>query len=230
MIERRTAIYKALKSSSAFYIFEGDTEGIYSDLKASLINIYKINDFENNVDIRNYLGDEMDVEITKKLVFEIGLKPYANKKIIIINNFQKLKEICQNILLKCLEELPEDTLVFGISLDTVGVLDTIKSRAYNLYLGQSETLKIDERTLIEMGSKEIIQMFTKKFNDDDIIAILNSTFLKSENLLKNQELLESIGTNLRVHEFANECYRRISSNCSKALSYDLLLFRILEEK
>lgn len=226
MIDSKNLISKALNYS--FILIEGNQEKSYEETKLCVSDKFSIDNFDTNIDIRTYTGDSIDVELIKKIISEIGLKPFGNKKIIIINNFQLLKEICQNMLLKCLEELPKDTLVIGITKDTIGILDTIKSRAYNVFIGNFNRETGEEKTLVDFNNREIINILTK-VDEDQLNTLLNNTLLKIEDNIKSNSSI-NIGKNLRVNELSDQCYKRIVGNCNKSLSYDLLLFRILEEK
>lgn len=227
MIDSKNLISKALNYS--FILIEGNQEKNYEDTKFCVRDKFSIDNFDTNIDIRTYTGDIIDVELTKKIISEIGLKPFGNKKIIIINNFQLLKELCQNMLLKCLEELPKDTLVIGIAKDTIGILDTIKSRAYNVFIGDFNRETDEKKTLVDFNNREIINILTSKVDEEQLNTLLNNTLLKIEDNIKSNSSI-NIGKNLRVNELSDQCYKRIVGNCNKSLSYDLLLFRILEEK
>jgi hypothetical protein len=71
----------------------------------------------------------ISIDEVREATSRINLKPYkAKKKVLIINQAYKMTEQAQNAFLKTLEEPPKDTVIFLLSKEVIGLLDTLKSR------------------------------------------------------------------------------------------------------
>lgn len=219
-----------LDSNASFFLIESDFETIEGELVGSLSRKFKIDDFYNNIDVRIFDSKELQISDIKQIVFEMGLKPFFNKKIIIFKNFEKVGELAQNAMLKSIEELPSDTIIISICNDTIGILDTIKSRAYSIYLNRELSAK-ESKSLRSLSTQEILKIFEDKLEKNDILEILEN-FMASEFILmkdavnNNKNVKDIININTKL----NKCYNYINSNCNRNLCTDLLLYRILEEK
>ncbi|MGL5256835.1 MAG: hypothetical protein ACRC76_07330 [Proteocatella sp.] len=219
-----------LDSNASFFLIESDFETIEGELVSSLSRKFKIDDFYNNIDVRIFDSKELQISDIKQIVFEMGLKPFFNKKIIIFKNFEKVGELAQNAMLKSIEELPSDTIIISICNDTIGILDTIKSRAYSIYLNRELSAK-ESKSLRSLSTQEILKIFEDKLEKNDILEILEN-FMASEFILmkdavnNNKNVKDIININTKL----NKCYNYINSNCNRNLCTDLLLYRILEEK
>lgn len=221
------------ESNASFFLIEGNVSIIYEAVNSVLSKKYEIDNFENNVDVRIFEAGELSVADVKKIIFEIGLKPYFQKKIIIFKNFERVSEQSQNALLKCLEDLPDDTILFSLCSETIEILDTIKSRAYYQYISgpqKSEELS-DGIDLLAASKKTIIEFFNEKMDKEDIIIKLDQLISKNQELIKKSIFENDINQQLiKINDLANECHDYIKSNCNKNLSSDLFLYKILEEK
>ncbi len=69
------------------------------------------------------------IDSIRNISSKVNLKPYeAKKKVVIINEAYKMNEAAQNAFLKTLEEPPLDTIIFLLSNEVIGLLETIISR------------------------------------------------------------------------------------------------------
>lgn len=219
-----------LDSNSSFFLIEANYDKIESTLVKALSEKYEIKDFYNNIDIRVFDSKDMQIADIKELIFEIGLKPFFNKKIIIFKNFEKIGEISQNAMLKSIEELSNDTIIIAICNDTIGILDTIKSRAYSIYLNK-EINNVYDYNLDTLSKQELLKMFENKLEKSDILDMLenlmDSEYVFLKTAIEDEQYFKNI---IDINTKINKCYNYINSNCNRNLAIDLLLYRILEEK
>lgn len=219
-----------LNSNSSFFLIEADYNQIESMLVEVLSNKYKIEDFYNHVDVRVFDSKELQIADVKQIIFEMGLRPFFNKKIIIFKNFEKVGELSQNAMLKSIEELPKDTLIISVCNDTMGILDTIKSRAYSIYLNR-EFKEHENKSLENFSKQEILKIFEDKLEKNDILNILEKLMISEYYFMKEaldeQKYFKNI---VNINDKLNKCYNYINSNCNRNLCTDLLMYRILEEK
>lgn len=219
-----------LDSNSSFFLIEANYDKIESALIKALSEKYEIKDFYNNIDVRIFDSKEMQIADIKELIFEIGLKPFFNKKIIIFKNFEKIGEISQNAMLKSIEELSNDTIIIAICNDTIGILDTIKSRAYSIYLNK-EINNVYDYNLDTLSKQELLKMFENKLEKTDILDMLenlmDSEYVFLKTAIEDEQYFKNI---IDINTKINKCYNYINSNCNRNLAIDLLLYRILEEK
>lgn len=219
-----------LDSNSSFFLIEANYDKIESALVKALSEKYEIKDFYNNIDIRVFDSKYMQIADIKELIFEIGLKPFFNKKIIIFKNFEKIGEISQNAMLKSIEELSNDTIIIAICNDTIGILDTIKSRAYSIYLNK-EINNVYDYNLDTLSKQELLKMFENKLEKTDILDMLenlmDSEYVFLKTAIEDEQYFKNI---IDINTKINKCYNYINSNCNRNLAIDLLLYRILEEK
>ncbi len=219
-----------LNSNSSFFLIEADYNQIESALVDALSIKYKIEDFYNHVDVRIFDSKELQIADVKQIIFEMGLRPFFSKKIIIFKNFEKIGELSQNAMLKSIEELPKDTLIISVCNDTISVLDTIKSRAYSVYLNR-EFDELNKSSLKNLSQQEILKLFEDKLEKNDTLNILENLIISEGAYLKaNLDQNKYFKDIVDINNELNKCYNYINSNCNRNLCLDLLLYRILEEK
>lgn len=219
-----------LNSNSSFFLIEADYNQIESALVDALSIKYKIEDFYNHVDVRIFDSKELQIADVKQIIFEMGLRPFFSKKIIIFKNFEKIGELSQNAMLKSIEELPKDTLIISVCNDTISVLDTIKSRAYSVYLNR-EFDGLNKSSLKNLSKQEILKLFEDKLEKNDTLNILENLIISEGAYLKaNLDQNKYFKDIVDINNELNKCYNYINSNCNRNLCLDLLLYRILEEK
>lgn len=101
-------------------------------------------------------SQSIKIEQIRELKRKVFLEPYeAGRKVFIINQAEKMTEESQNALLKTLEEMPRDSVLFLISNNLQGLLETIISRCKIIrFAGKGDLLLETERC-------EIIDRFLK---------------------------------------------------------------------
>jgi len=235
-MEYKTDIDSMLNSNSAFFLIENNGT-VFENLASALSEKYGIQDFYNNMDVRIYESSDLQIADIKRIIFEIGLKPYGKTKIIVFRNFERIGELAQNALLKSIEELPADTRIFAICNNTANILGTIKSRSHYMYLNSIDVDNINkeespyEDAIHGICEKDVFNIMESKYEKEEILAFLKDAIYSMRDLLKDSFLSDKYATGI-MHKimWAQECYTFINANCNKNLCLDLLLYRILEEK
>lgn len=124
--------------------------------------------FEGNNHPDLYVMNEEEtiilIEKVRDLIEQIHKKPImSEKKVIIINDFDKMKIEGQNCLLKTLEEPPEYVVIILISSNENNIINTIKSRCMAINfknLTDEELLKYAKENLeYETISTSILKSF-----------------------------------------------------------------------
>ena len=160
----------------------------------------------NNPDFSliNESGDNIKIDTIRDLTSKIIEKPIvSNRKVYIINDFEKMTKEAQNCLLKTLEEPPEFVTIILISSNENIIINTIKSRCMTI------KFKNIDNNILEKYAKEVVGY---------------------ENLTKNQLLnfKGSIGNCIKFKE-NNEKYLAIE-NLIKDLSKNDIIDIILNAK
>lgn len=158
------------------------------------------------VDIINYSSEKSSfgVDDVRDIIEEVYKKPFEkDKKVIIINEGNKLTIQAQNALLKTIEEPPKGVYIIILCESLELILDTIKSRCeiYKLKpLTKSELyeyIKIKKFNYDENEIKSAIAFsegvpgrIDRYFNDDKLRELRNNIVILIKNLNKND--LEAI--------------------------------------
>ncbi len=111
-------------------------------------------------DVMRATGDGMKVkDDLEPLLEQVEMKPVrATRKVVIIEDADKMNVVCQNKLLKTFEEPPEYmTMILGASSES-GLLPTIRSRGKKIYLEN-------------VGSEDIIEELTEDGTDRETAAV-----------------------------------------------------------
>ena len=113
-------------------------------------------------------------EELKRIVRDASIKPnQADRKVYIFEECdKKLPEISQNILLKTLEEPPQDILFILTCENDKVLLETIRSRAATLFLG-------DEREMNSERSRQARDILNALFSSNEL-DLLKETYKLSE--------------------------------------------------
>lgn len=148
-----------------------------------------------------------------------------NRRTVIINNSQTMSVICQNMLLKLLENPPEFALFILICSDVSSLLDTVKSRAFLLQFYPPNRAVVREtlsKTVKDSGLLEFITVvidgsIAKILSVKDDLAYYQRLFSCCVEMekLKNTKYIYS------VHQMLMECnlkeiiaiYRWYSEQC-----------------
>lgn len=190
----------ALKSNYNFFILEGNENSASNILHSVFDDSYFIIEVDAN---------DLDADKARKLVLDFKILP-DREIVYIIKKFENLTDISQNILLKSLEEL-NNVKVFGLCSQTFGILDTILSRAYCIFINSALSIK-DE---IDKVDESYLLRENKKIDEIEYLVY------KCKDIHKLEEVQK---TNLLILEFE----KRIDANCNKDLCLDLLIYKLLE--
>lgn len=116
------------------HIFSGE-KGIGKSILAKELSarLLKLNQPREHVDIIHWTLDKgkssIGVNTIRNIIEECNKKPYeSDRKVIIIDNGDKITFQAQNAFLKTIEEPPANVFIFILCEDLEGILDTIKSR------------------------------------------------------------------------------------------------------
>lgn len=116
------------------HIFSGE-RGIGKSVLADYIahSILGLKGNREHVDIKHWDLDKgkpsISVDTIRKIIEESNKRPFeGDKKVIIINNSDKITYQAQNAMLKTIEEPPAGLFIFLLCEDIDGIIDTIKSR------------------------------------------------------------------------------------------------------
>ncbi len=201
----------ALSSSARFFIIEGNEQKNYERIS----RFYQ----EKEMLLSFIEGEELKAENARALVSELSKKSIQDE-VIVINRFEEVGEVSQNILLKSLENMSAQKTIIALCSHTFGILETIISRAYHLFLGEQseDSLKLDYLLSPNHSKVEKITWFSNL--EDDALQYNNLLETSGENIIKNLKLSREVLQYLR----------RVEANCNKELCADLLLYRILEEQ
>ena len=207
-MNRKISIKDALKSRLSFYIFKG--EELY--LKNEIEDFFK----EKEISIVYLDGNELDTANIKELVTKLSIK-YAQQRVFVISNFESVSVQVQNMLLKIIEDLGEHKTLIALCKKSDGILDTIISRAYYLYIPNSEIETSVGFVLPE--EKDILSDYK-----------LLSAALNEEALSFIEGLDLEYNSNKTVVNHTLEYFNRINANCNGELCLDLLIYKVLEDK
>lgn len=100
-----------------------------------------------------YLYDSMPIEHIRKASFWAHLKSAEGKKVLVIENADRMNESCRNALLKILEEPPEDALFILTTSRRGAVMPTILSR-------------VRTYSFVERSREQQTEVIKRVFHDD----------------------------------------------------------------
>ena len=140
----------------------------------------------NNPDFSliNESGDNIKIDTIRDLTSKIIEKPIvSNRKVYIINDFEKMTKEAQNCLLKTLEEPPEFVTIILIGSKESSFLSTIKSRCTIIKFSPIE-------------NEQIIEYLNKKYEikniTEEMLEIFGGSIGKAEDLKDKEELFSNI--------------------------------------
>ncbi|MEG0478666.1 DNA polymerase III subunit [Peptostreptococcus sp.] len=150
------------------YIFSGP-EGvgkkmIAKDFASSLIGIDANNSPDYTLIDAKKGENSIKIDQIRKLNTSMGLKPYSDYKIYIINNAEKMTVQAQNALLKTLEEPSSYGIIILISKNEQALLQTIRSRCTEVKfspLNRNDIKKILINEGIEEETAIIASIFSR---------------------------------------------------------------------
>ena len=187
--------FEQLKTTKSFYLFDNNSHP----------DFFYLNDEEKK------LGKTIAIENVRKFKNSFyKTESISRVKIGIIDTIEDLSINSQNLLLKTIEELPENTYLFIISNDPANILETIKSRCAFFYVNSLSRSEFD---------KFISDKYTDK-SKDELQFIKNISFGSpgmAENIVKNEifvfyknlmnDLIKSTG-HLNLREDVSETLKK----------------------
>lgn len=202
--------------------------------------------------------DIIKVEVIRNLINEIYIKPtYSSKKVIIINDADKMNSSAQNALLKVLEEPPLYATLILITSNKEKIIRTILSRVTEVRFNDlsineleaivgngidmtyargsaSKALSLIENNCYE-DSKDLLELFEKK-NFIDINKKI-STLKSSTDIVKVFELIKVMYhkdikndtyKKVKIINLLDETIQNLSRNANIDLALDRLIIKICE--
>lgn len=140
--------------------------------------------------IINEEGESIKIDTIRNITEKAFEKPIlSDKKVYIINDFEKMTKEAQNCLLKTLEEPPDFVVIILISSNENIILNTIKSRCMTIKFHN-----IDDKELLEyaknvLGYENVSENLLKSFDGSIGKAIKlkdnKENYDKIENLVSN---------------------------------------------
>lgn len=131
-------------------------------------------------------GKSIKISQIREMINKVYEKPISDiKKIIVINDAEKMTIESQNALLKTLEEPPKYMLVFLITSDYEKLLNTIKSRCVTVKFKDIESKYLEKKINIS-ETKLAIELLNGSFKD------INEIEKKVENYKKGEDLADII--------------------------------------
>ncbi len=141
----------------------------------------------------NSLGDSIKVDDIDPISNFLLYKPQLSKKrILIINDCEKLNFTVQSSLLKMLEEPKNHFLIILITTNPQKLLKTIKSRVI--------PLRFTKPTVAELTSFIQVNHATKASNLDYLINLSQNHTARTINYLNNTETLKAKEQNIKLFE------------------------------
>ena len=146
-------------------------------------------------------GNSLKIAQIRSMQEKIYEKPIvSNKKVIIINDSDKMTEEAQNSLLKTLEEPPEYIVIILITANENKLLNTIKSRCLKISFNT-----IDQKQMLEYITKNQIMSNPSK-------NILN---MCGGSIGKLQKINESIEEYNKIEQITNNMLQRPNKKHSR---------------
>lgn len=140
--------------------------------------------------------DSIKIEEVRKLIGEVYLKPaYSKRKVIIIDDADKMNSNAQNALLKVLEEPPTYATLILITSNKEKIIKTILSRVTEI---KFDPLSNDE--LLEIVGKEVEFDFARGSASKALALINDSTYDLSKELVDAFEKRNFIDINKKIAE------------------------------
>ena len=132
----------------------------------------------------NEEGENIKIDIVRSLTDKVIEKPIvSNRKVYIINDFEKMTKEAQNCLLKTLEEPPEFVTIILVSSNENLILNTIKSRCMALKFKNIKDDELLNYCINNLGYENVSSNLLKSFG---------GSIGKAINLKDNKEKYDEI--------------------------------------
>lgn len=139
----------------------------------------------------NEEGESIKIDTIRSIIEKAYEKPIlSDKKVYIINDFDKMTKEAQNCLLKTLEEPPEFVVIILISSNENIILNTIKSRCMTIKFHNIDDTQLLEYAQKTLGYDNISENLLKSFDGSIGKAI------KLKDNKENYDKIETLISNL----------------------------------
>lgn len=149
-------------------------------------------------------GNDNSIDIARSVIRFLSLRSVGNNKVLIIDNFDKIRNLVQNVLLKSIEEPPAGASIILITSKPGLTIETIKSRVIAInfrppkqdilvdYLNKTENRQDDLESIIKLclGRPGLIVNSLggdKAYKDaiSDLVKLINGDFYFRSQYFKN---------------------------------------------
>ena len=226
-----------------FYIYTGVDEALLLDKAREYAKNHALAQDVIEVTNEHYNmkkeSNQLLVDAVRKARYDVYIKPYGDKKVIIFPNAERLNTAGQNVLLKVLEEPPYYADFILITKNPHMLLPTVRSRAQIVrFSGATGTDSDDElwtelQKLINSKSDRlyrVIEFFiAKKDEKDDIFTRAAVCFNKNmlRELQKGDRILSGRYANCVI--LCENAQNRISANGNYSMTVNKTLLAVWEE-
>ena len=145
----------------------------------------------------NENGENIKIDLVRSITDKIIEKPIvSNRKVYIINDFEKMTKEAQNCLLKTLEEPPEFVTIILISSNENLILNTIKSRCMALKFKNIKDEELLNYCINNLGFDNVSNNLLKSFGGSIGKAIKlkdnKDSYDKVDNIISNVKNMDLI--------------------------------------
>ena len=145
----------------------------------------------------NEEGENIKIDIVRSLTDKVIEKPIvSNRKVYIINDFEKMTKEAQNCLLKTLEEPPEFVTIILVSSNENLILNTIKSRCMALKFKNIKDDELLNYCINNLGYENVSSNLLKSFGGSIGKAIKlkdnKDSYDKVDNIISNVKNMDLI--------------------------------------
>jgi len=166
------------KRISHAYLFSGP-EGVGKmEVARSFIKLFDGENNENKIFLDQ--GNSIGIDEIRELLSEVHKSSYGEKKIIVIENAERMTTEAENAILKCLEEPPGKVFFVFTTRNYFFLLPTIISRmrVFHFHLESEQSLKeVAKNSLLSLEEQE------------EAVQIANGRMKVLRNFIKNPDLL-----------------------------------------
>lgn len=146
----------------------------------------------------NEEGESIKIDTIRSIIEKAYEKPIlSDKKVYIINDFDKMTKEAQNCLLKTLEEPPEFVVIILISSNENIILNTIKSRCMTIKFHNIDDTQLLEYAQKTLGYDNISENLLKSFDGSIGKAI------KLKDNKENYDKIETLISNLNKKDLVD---------------------------
>lgn len=169
----------------------------------------------------NEAGETIKIEQVREITNKVIEQPIiSNRKIYIINDFEKMTVEAQNCLLKTLEEPPEFVVIILITSNENAILSTIKSRCMTIKFKNISDDDLKNYAVEKLGYAQMTENLLKSFNGSIGKAIVQKE--NQEKFLKVESIINDLATQdiINIMNEAKVIYDK--ENINRILEYMII--------